>query len=221
MYKKIQKDDKPLRSGFFSGRVSLFTVQLILLTVVILSAAVGGTYAYLTINTTPAVNNFTFGIPQVIINEPSVDPDNVAWGADTKPVTLSVPADAVGGVVRAAIIPMLLDADGNMTGVPTGTLTAPVDNKVVTGDITLHFKSGWETDWFFKDGIFYYKKVLETGQTTSLLLTGVSLTENTPEMTAKYQDIDVKIEVMADILQADPTALVLWGITVDVSGNVA
>jgi len=215
--KQIELKSKGFR--FFDRNSKLFALQIVLLIIVLSAAAVGGTYAYLLINTTPAANDFTVGIARVTINEPSVDPSSVVWGAGTKPVTLSIPSDSIGGAVRAAIIPVLKDAAGNIIGTPTGLLKQPTANAIVMGEITLNFANEWDTNWFYKDGYFYYKKVLNPGQTTTQLLSGVTLTNSTPEMTAKYQNIKVKIEVMADVLQADP--LVLWGVTVDGSGNIA
>lgn len=216
--KQIEWKSKGFR--FFDRNSKLFALQIVLLIIVLSAAAVGGTYAYLLINTTPAANDFTVGIARVTINEPSVDPSSVVWGAGTKPVTLSIPSDSISGAVRAAIIPVLKDAAGNIIGTPTDLLKQPTANAIVMGEITLNFANGWDTNWFYKDGYFYYKKVLNPGQTTTQLLSGVTLTNSTPEMTAKYQNIKVKIEVMADVLQADPSALALWGVTVDGSGNI-
>lgn len=220
---KIQKEKSESKNfRFFSSKTKIRIVQIALLTFLLSAAAMGGTYAYLMANTTPVENNFTFGMPAVTINELSVDPAQVAWGATSKQVSLSIPPTAIGGAVRAAIVPMLKDAAGNMIAVPTGPLTDPsAANTIVMGDITLHFASDWSTNWFFRDGFFYYKKALDTGQTTALLLEGVTLTTNTPEMITKYQTIVVDIEVMADVLQADQSALLNWGITIDSDGNIS
>lgn len=220
---KIQKEKSESKNfRFFSSKTKIRVVQIALLTLLLSAAAMGGTYAYLMANTTPVANDFTFAMPAVTINEPSVDPAHVAWGATSKPVSLSIPANTIGGAVRASIIPMLKDAAGNMIAVPTGPMTAPsAANTIIMGDITLHFASDWSTNWFFRDGFFYYREALGTGQTTALLLEGVTLTTNTPEMITKYQAIVVDIEVMADVLQADQSALSNWGITIDSDGNIS
>jgi len=187
--------------------------QLVLTVLVFVSLSINGSLSYLSNQTVPVSNNFTMGIPKVEINEPSVDPDHVQWGANSKPVTLSVPLNAGGGVVRASFIPMFKNA--------AGVLAQPISNQLVCGDITLHFTPGWDTNWFYRNGYFYYKTVLAPGQTTTMLLSGVTLTANTPEMITKYQDISVEIEVLADILQKNADTDTLWGVTVDDSGNVS
>ena len=216
-----------IAAGLFSGKMKSRTALTALVIFLVASAALGGTYAYLTANTAPAANDFTIGIPAVTVREPSVTPAAVLWGANTKPVTLSIPAGSMGGAVRAAIIPMLKDSSGNIVSTPTAALSAPTvkpaasDATMVMGEITLHFAIDWETSWFYKDGYFYYRKVLNEGETTPPILTGVTLTNNTAEMTAKYQDIVVKIEVMSDVLQPTDEALALWGVKVDTGKNIS
>lgn len=221
------KKMKDIAAGLSGGKMKINAALTALVIFLISSAALGGTYAYLTANTTPAANDFTIGIPAVTVREPSVDPAAVLWGAGTKPVTLSIPAGSMGGAVRVAIIPMLKDSTGNIISTPTGALTAPTvkaaatDATLVLGEITLHFAIDWETSWFYKDGYFYYRKVLNEGETTPPILTGVTLTDDTAEMTAKYQDIVVEIEVMSDVLQPTNEALALWGVKVDGDKNVS
>ena len=198
-----------------------FAAQIVLLVLLLVGAVIGGSYAYMMLNTSTAANDFTVGIPEITIVEPSVTPSAVPWGATAKPVYLSIPADAIGGAVRAMIVPVLKDASGNIISTPTGPLSQPVANAIVMGDITLHFASGWETYWFYRDGYFYYRSVLLTGETTTELLSGVTLTSNTPEMIAKYENIVVQINVLSDVLQANQDALTNWGVTVDGSGNVS
>ena len=113
------------------------------------------------------------------------------------------------------LVPYILDSDGNYISCDLGGLSAPVGNKMVLGDLTLEFASDWSTNWFYQDGYFYYKKVLNPGESTTMLLSKVSLTSNTAEMKKKYADTEIKIEVMAAILQAEGGAPEAeWGITV-------
>lgn len=214
-------------AGLSGGKMKTHAALIAVLIFFGFSAALGGTYAYLSANTTTAANDFTIGIPAVTVKEPSVDPAAVLWGADTKPVTLSIPTGSMGGAVRAAIVPMLKDSEGNIISTPTGTLTAPTvqpaatDATLVLGEITLHFAIDWETSWFYKDGYFYYRKVLDEGETTPPILTGVTLTNNSAELAVKFQDIIVNIEVMSDVLQPTNEALVLWGVSVDGDRNIS
>jgi hypothetical protein len=221
MIENAKRDSNKRSVKFFNRSSRFFAVQIALLLFLLVGAAVGGSYAYMMLNTPTAANNFTVGIPDVTIVEPSVTPSAVPWGASTKPVYLSIPADSIGGVVRAMIIPVLTDASGNVVSTPTGQLSEPVADAIVMGDITLHFASDWETNWLYRDGYFYYRTVLSTGETTTRLLSGVTLTSNTPEMIAKYQNIVVEITVLSDVLQSNQDALANWGVTVDGSGNVS
>ncbi|NLB61603.1 MAG: hypothetical protein GX802_04160 [Clostridiales bacterium] len=195
------------------------TAQLALLVILSGALLVGGTLAYLT--AIGAIKNtISLGQIMVDIEEPGVDKNNVEWGSFTKPVYLTVPSGSVGGVVRIMILPMFKNASGDFIENSSVALNAPIDNKIEMGDITLMFDSAWSTNWFYKDGYFYYKTVVPSGGATEKLLAGVRLTNNTVEMRAKYQDISVEIEVIADIIQPNPQAVSHWDVTLNGNGTV-
>ena len=175
-----------------------------------------GTIMYLTARTTTAVNAFSVWEGQIQIVEEGIDPDAVAWGSDSKPVQLMNPEDAAPGVVRAMVLPYLTNAaTGERLGGNLGELTAPSGTTMVLGDITFHFASDWSANWFFKDGFFYYRKVLNPGEKTTKLLSGLTL-ESGKEV--EYENVTVKVDITADILQKEGDApLTEWG--VNVSGN--
>ena len=176
---------------------------------------VAGTVAYLTTTTTTEINTFAVGTAKVEVEEPNVtDPKEVPWGIDTKQVQLKNPTGEgmVPGVVRALIVPELLK-EGDVVSGDLADLSEPVSNQMILGDFTLHFAADWAANWFFKDGYFYYRTVLDPGETTSLLLTGVTLTDQ--EKAEEYEDIDVQIHVFSDILQSEGDgAGIEWGITI-------
>ena len=191
---------------------------------IVLSLAVGSTVAYIYFETAKKENSFSVGSLKVEIIEPGVDPDSVEWGADTKPVQLRVPTGegAVPCVVRAMIVPTVTHENGQLLlGSVSAVSAAPVANRSVLGDITLCFDEDWSDNWFYKDGYFYYKKVVKPGETTPELLKGVILTEDTTEMREKYHGSKVNIDVIADALQASHSAPGEWGLTVDGAGNVS
>lgn len=56
------------------------------------------------------------------------------------------------------------------------------------------------TDWELKDGYYYYKSILEPGQTTAPLFTQVSLSS---AMGNGYQECPITVDVSAQAVQAD------------------
>jgi len=172
----------------------------------------GGSLAYMAAAMAPLTNPFTFGTTEIDIDE-----DFDGW--DLKEVCLvNVAGEGrVPGVVRALLIPVLKDADSGRTiGGDMGPLSDPTGGtELVLGDLTFELDPDWETNWFYKDGYFYYRTVLQPGETTAPLLHRVRLTDDTPAMREKYADITITVEVFADILQAaGGAASQAWGITV-------
>ena len=186
--------------------------QFVLACVLIAVLAVGATLAFLFDILKPKTNMFSFdnSIIDVIIDE-----NEYNW--DTKEVMLvnqDIP-HAVPGVVRAMIVPVLKTNDGSNLGLAgsMAPLSEPIGNTMALGDFVFTFQNNWQDDWFFKDGFFYYRKVLQPGESTTMLLSGVSLAD--PSLAEKYKDMRIEVEVMADIIQAAngaPTAA--WGVYV-------
>lgn len=160
----------------------------------------------------PKVNAFSLGEPTVEIEE-----DFDGW--DHKKVSLKNQEgeDAVSGVARAMLVPVLKDKNtGAGLGEELGPIGQPTGTTIVLGDLTLHLAENWQDNWFYLDGYFYYRKVLKPGQTSEPLLEKVSLTHDTQELRRKYKDVQIEIEVMADILQADSGApMEAWGVEVN------
>lgn len=191
----------------------LITAGTIVLT---LLAAMGVTAALLNTRTETVDNAFNFGQTKVTV----VENEDYDWNKKEVRLTAASGADYVPGVVRAMIVPYVLDSSGNYISADLGDMPETITgNTVVLGDITLELAGDWSTNWFYKEGYFYYQKVLKPGQTTELLLNKVSLTDSdTADMGEKYADTKIKIEVMAGILQAEGGAPEAeWGVTV--TGN--
>jgi hypothetical protein len=192
--------------------------------VLLLVAAVGvATAAYLATLTNTETNYFEIGKNPVTIEE-----DFDGW--DAKEVRLSIGTDEndVPSIVRAMVVPYILDGDGNYVQADLGGLSAPVGNEMVLGDITLVLDPDWADNWAFFDGYFYHRYVLypeEPLNTTALLLARVVPTHGEAAFAAKYgDDAYVKVEVLADSLQAEGGAGAKWDVDVDMSpmpGTVA
>ncbi len=210
--KKITKQGKKLLA---------FLVSLLVMFIA-LSPASRGTLSFLFASVGPFANIFTIGTPEVNVEEPGVtDPDDVEWGENNKVVSVSVASDSIAGVVRVLILPQLKTDMGELLGQNRlGEVSAPaMDGRLILGEITLHFADDWDDYWFFKDGYFYCKTVVQPGTSAGHLLTGVTLTQDTPEIRAEYQKINVEIEIFAELIQATGGAPGEWGVTVS-GGNV-
>ena len=205
----MKKEKAQRKSRLLGGKQRKIVLVLLLCGVIL----VGSTWAYMKRVTNTKLNPLTFG--EI---EPDIEEKFLGW--DVKEVKL-VNVDGSGrvpGVVRAMIIPVLKD---KTTGLTTGGDMAALSNptgttQVVMGDLTFKLVADWETHWFYKDGYFYYRTVLQPGEKTTILLGRVILTSDTPEMREKYKNITVTVEVLNDILQAEGgAASAAWGLTVN------
>lgn len=170
------------------------------------------TYAFLNTVTNRATNALTIATLKVDVVE-----DFNGWNKKTVQLkNSSTTAEGTTGIVRTMIIPTVTDAQGtNGRPARAGEFTKPVNNKMVLGDFTFEFAPDWETNWFFKEGFFYYRKPLIPGEITQPCLTKVSLTVDTPEVRARYKDCAITVDVLADILQSEGNApQEAWGVQV-------
>jgi len=114
-------------------------------------------------------------------------------------------------------VPYVINDAGNYVECKLGTFPATLTSgtSFTTGDFTFTLKSGWMLNWFYRDGYFYYRRVLSPGESTPFLLDRVSYTGTAADK-ADYNENNVKVEVLADILQAEGGApAAKWGITVN------
>lgn len=191
-----------------------------LIAIVIMTVAVTGTFAYMSIISAPILNTISFGTVSVDIEEPGIDPGTVQWGENTKPVQLKNTggSNAAKIVVRAMLVPVIVEKDGTVKSGGFAAMSEPVNNVMALGDVALHFDSSWSSNWFFKDGLFYYRSVLAPGQSTAKLLSGVTKADSGGYYLSRY---DFQIKVLADALQAEGGAAQdAWGIQVDTATGV-
>ncbi len=159
---------------------------LILSLCLIFALAVGTTLAYLKANTSPVTNTFKAATSEIKIDE------NVENGEKSS-IQVENTGTAVS-YVRVKLVCNWVDKDGNVsaTPVPAPTIT--------------------NSDWFEKDGIYYYTKpVAPTGQTSNLL-------DGNPIKQPKDAPYGCHLEVtvLAESIQAAPSTAVegAWAVKV-------
>lgn len=162
---------------------------LILSLCLIFALAVGTTLAYLKANTSPVTNTFKAATSEIKIDE------NVENGE--KSSIQVVNTGTAVSYVRVKLVCNWVDKDGNVsaTPVPAPTIT--------------------NSDWFEKDGIYYYTKpVAPTGQTSNLLDGNPITQPNAPE------GCHLEVTVLAESIQAAPSKAVTdsWGVRVGNNG---
>jgi len=170
------------------------------------------TQAYLTLALTPKYNPLNLGNTNITVTEDNVpDPGDVPTGQDTKHVQLSYPAGpgCVPGVVRATIGRVAQEGSDQTSG-DFAVLPAPDGDEITLGDIVVYLDPDWLSNWFYKDGYFYYRNVLNPGETTPYLVVGVTYAN-----AGDYDAKEIHINVLADILQASGGAPAAeWGVNV-------
>ena len=196
-----------------------FTALLIILIVVLLSRSI--TMAFLT-SSQSKTNKFILAKPDIKIEELNVsDQDSMDWGIDSMNVRISADSEHTSVYVKVALIISAKDQIGNVLPLDLGPLTAPdtVTGELVAGDFTLHFNPDWDNNWFFKDGYFYYKHILHSGEETEILLEGITLTNDSDSsIKEKYRNMRLYVDVFADSIQATSSAVEKWGVSLQPDG---
>ena len=206
VYKSSERQEK--RKISTRGKIRVATIWSVGFMILV---AIGLTGALLHAILTPSTSEFTFAkLNQAI----EIVEDFNGW--EKKQVSVKNADDSPQGVVRVSILPTAKDATGKLTQANFGEITDPGSKTtMVLGDLTLTFASDWQDNWFYKNGYFYYRKVLDSGETSTNLLEKVSLTNDTAEIRSKYADKTIEIEVMADIIETSNNAPKdAWGVTV-------
>lgn len=169
------------------SRESKKSLTALIALILIICLAVGGTVAFIVTQTQAVKNTFTPSDVTVDIQE--VFQDNIKSSITVLNVDDADKED-VPCYIRVKLVSNIQDNDGNVLG------AAPL------GEISLN------SDWIDgRDGCYYYKNVVEVGQSTSnLLAKGASIT---------LKDGQV-VEVLAEGIQAMPKQAVIdaWGQTI-------
>ena len=165
---------------------------LILSLCLIFALAVGTTFALLKASTAPVENTFTAAKSGTDIVE-ELD------GNQKKSIVVKNTGTAVSYVRVKLVMNWVDDTTGN----------------IVSGDnlptVVLN-----ESNWFLKDGIYYYKMPVaaNNGETTNLLKTPIT------EPADKPAGCHLEVTVLAESIQAAPSKAVQqsWGVGVDSNG---
>ena len=164
---------------------------LILSLCLIFALAVGTTLAYLKANTSPVTNTFKAATSEIKIDE------NVKNGE--KSSIQVVNTGTAVSYVRVKLVCNWVDKDGNVsaTPVPAPTIT--------------------NSDWFEKDGIYYYKMPVALNGETSNLLKDHPITQGEAP-----DGCHLEVTVLAESIQAAPSTAVegAWAVKV-VNGVLA
>lgn len=160
--------------------------------VLIICVAVGGTIAYIVTQTNSVENKFTPADVKIQINE--VFENNIKSSITVQNVQddKNVPC-----YIRVKLVSNMQDDNGNVTG------------SAVINTFKLNDK------WFDGgDGCYYYKDVVNVGNSTAnLLADGSTITLTNGQV----------VEVLAEGIQATPKDAVneAWGVTVDDNGRIS
>lgn len=175
------------------------SVKLVLSLLMILCITVGGTLAYLSVQTGPVVNTFT----------PSHVSCNVVedYKNNTKKSIQVENTSDIKAFIRVKLVTYRVNISGKHIG---GVAVDPV------------FKCG--EGWFKASGYYYYKYPVEPHNSSNDYLTKNLLADEI-SLSGNYADADggkQVIEVMAEAIQAMPSSAVtqVWNIPVDDDGNL-
>ena len=173
-------------------KVILLAVSLLL----ILSAAIGGTVAYLIDQTGSITNTFT---PANVT--PHIDEE--FNGSVKKDVQIRNAGD-IPAYIRVKVVVTWKDEHGNVYG------AAPVPRTDYT------WTSGSDK-WFLKDGFYYYSEPVAAKGTTGVLFTACQ-----PVAGRAPEGYSLSVDIHAQAIQAEPTTAVTsaWGVQVDANGNL-
>ena len=155
-------------------------IVMLVALVMILTAAIGGTIAYIVTSTNDVENTFTPGKVSCEINE-------AFTGALKEDVTIRNTGNTEA-YIRAAIIVTWKSTESGSTNTYA---TAPQE-----GQYTMTLGSDWIPG---EDGYYYYKSPLAPGYSTRELFTTVTF--DAVKMDNDYQNCKAEIEVKADAVQ--------------------
>ena len=185
------KREKPSRGAKRRSLVLLLSLVLIL------TAAVGGTLAFLIADSGPVTNTFTPGEVETTIEE--------TVSGDTKSDVKVKNTGSVDAYIRAAIVINWVDGSGNVLA------AAPVAGT----DYTLTMgTSGWTKG---SDGYWYYAQPVAANGSTAELI-------DTCAVNRVIDGADhLEVTVLAQAIQADPAEAVkeAWDVTVADNGTIS
>ena len=219
---EVSRERKLKKTIFLRTRVALLCL------VFVLALSVGGTLAYLTWTANQTPNRTASGevALQIVENGTAIEDayatQEVDSGEGNKTVQIKSTdePDRADEIVRVTFVPEVAAKDGTgnvsmsetWSEVKTETVDGETKHFVETELLKLYLADDWSSHYLYKDGVFYYNKVVAKDTTTEELLSGVTLQNDVNK--ADYGD--VKVNVIADAIQSSPAdAPKSWGVKVN------
>lgn len=142
----------------------------------LLTAAIGGTTAFIVANTNQVKNEFTPGGVPIEVKE--------SFDGKTKSNVQIKNNGNVPAFIRAKVVVTWKDSSGNVSGTP-----------VKNGDYVIEYN---QMDWKKEeDGFWYYTQSVPASGMTNALITNCTKTETAPE------GYDLSVEILAESIQAE------------------
>lgn len=182
-------NEKSGRQGIRMNRTAVLFIAIILL----ISAAVGSTVAFLATKTEPVENAFEYANVSCEVTE--------ACDTDGSSIVQVRNTGTISAYIRVAVVANWMDVNGDI---------AASDPEGYGYDPTCSSDS-WARG---TDGFFYYLRPVAPGASTEGILLACTVTcPEPPEGT-------LSVEVLAEAIQSTPASAVYeaWGVTVDGSG---
>jgi alternate signal-mediated exported protein len=141
--------------------------SLIAIITLVLVAIVGVTFAYFQSNAS-FVNIFNTGTYRVVTTEEFVGPENWAPGQEIPKTITSTNEGTIPAAVRASITEQWIK---EIDGVETD-----ITNQITNGTVIINLDN--TSDWIQEGNYYYYKYILEPGDTTKSFIKSVTLNPN-------------------------------------------
>lgn len=172
-------------------------ILLLVALVMILTAAIGGTIAYIVTSTSAVENTFTPAEVKTEINE--------TFDGTVKSNVSVANTGEVAAYIRAAIVVSWKTTTGETYAIAPGA-----DDYTITLN---------ETDWVKIGDYWYCKAPVAVGANTAVLIDECKLKEGVTPPDGYYLSVDV----ITSAIQAEPADAVTdsWGVTLDDAKNIA
>lgn len=178
------------KTPHMSKRAALLVLSLVM----ILSVSVGGTLAYIILQTQEVKNTFTPGTVDTSITEDFPD------SKEKKNVAIDNSASNVDVYVRAKVVVTWVvdDGKGGFNTLPE----TPVSNQENLGqyDYTISYNEG---DWQLHDGFWYCNEVVEAGQSSPDLISSCMPVEGA----GPVEGARLQVTILSQSVQATEDAL--------------
>ena len=183
--------------------------MLVIAAALALVTAIGGTMAWLTTHSEGLTNTFT---PATISGNILEGENGFTFDGNTKESVRIKNTSDVPVYVRVALVPTWVNA-----------AQEPMAEPCSLDDLDITWGDNKETDWFVKDGYYYYKTpVSADGETSVLIQSATVKADKTPA------GCNMNLQVLLQMIQAEgvnaggkkPVELA-WDVTVNADGNIS